>query len=97
MASANQASQWPPHTDLVALGAAGTTEQYGDRNVTEVSGPAGAPIQVHAIEDSTPAVRLLLQQALEASAPKVIEVASADEDTATDRFPKDRGGRPLVP
>jgi hypothetical protein len=65
--------------------------QFGDVVRNELSGPSGAPIQVHAIEDSTPAIRLLLRQALEASTPKVLD-AIADEDT-TDRFPKDRGGR----
>jgi hypothetical protein len=68
-------------------------KQYGDRNVTEVSGPAGGPIAVKQIEDSTPSIRLLLQQALGASEPKVIE----GEDLAeSDPFPKDRGGRPRL-
>jgi hypothetical protein len=40
-------------------------KQYGDRNVTEVSGPAGAPIEVRQIEDTTPAIRLLLQAVIE--------------------------------
>jgi hypothetical protein len=43
--------------------------QFGDVVRNELSGPDGGKIQVHQqIEDSTPAIRLLLQQALEASA-----------------------------
>jgi hypothetical protein len=45
------------------------------------------------IEDSTPSIRLLLQQCL-AAEPQVLN-AAADEDT-TDPFPKDRGGRPRL-
>jgi hypothetical protein len=37
----------------------------------ELTGADGGKIQ---IEDSTPSIRLLLQQVLEASAPKVIDV-----------------------
>lgn len=69
--------------------------QYGDRNVTELTGPNGGPIAVHQqIVDSTPDIRLLLQQALDATEPKVIE---AQAEPAPDRFPKDLGGRPIVP
>ena len=69
-------------------------KQYGDVTRNEHSGPAGGPIPV--VQDSTPSIRLLLQQALEASAEqKMIEVA-ADEDATGDRFPKDRGGRPML-
>jgi hypothetical protein len=57
----------------------------------ELSGPDGGKIP---IEDSTPSIRLLLQQALGAE-PKVLD-AAADEDT-TDRYPKTLGGRALVP
>ena len=45
------------------------------------------------IEDSTPSIRLLLQQALTASEPKVIE---AELEEATDSFPKTPGGRPRL-
>ena len=63
--------------------------------MTEVSGPGGAPIPLVQIEDSTPSIRLLLQQALSASAePQVLDVA-AGEDT-TDRYPKTPGGRPRL-
>jgi hypothetical protein len=51
---------------------------YGDRNMTEISGPGGAPIPLVQVEDSTPSIRLLLQQCL-AAEPKVVDVA-ADED-----------------
>jgi hypothetical protein len=54
----------------------------------------GGPIAVKQVEDSTPSIRLLLQQALAASEPKVVDVA-ADEDT-TDRFPKTADGRPRL-
>ena len=67
---------------------------YGDRNVTEISGPGGAAIPVVQIEDSTPSIRLLLEQALAASESKVVDVA-ADEDT-TDRYPKTPGARPRL-
>jgi hypothetical protein len=67
--------------------------QFGDVVRNEVSGPAGGPIAVKQIEDSTPSIRLLLQQCL-AAEPKVVDVA-AEEDT-TDRFPKTPGGRPLI-
>jgi hypothetical protein len=66
---------------------------YGDRNMTEISGPGGAPIPLVQVEDSTPSIRLLLQQCL-AAEPKVVDVA-ADEDT-TDRFPKTADGRPRL-
>ena len=42
------------------------------------------------IEDNTPSIRLLLQQAL-GGEPKVI-----DGDGVTDEFPKDRDGRPRL-
>jgi hypothetical protein len=58
--------------------------QFGDVVRNEVSGPAGGPIAVKQIEDSTPSIRLLLQQCL-AAQPTVLD-AAADEDT-TDRFP----------
>jgi hypothetical protein len=62
--------------------------QFGDVMRNELSGPAGGPIPVMQIEDSTPAIRALLQQALDASVePKLIEGAAAEE---SDPFPKDR-------
>ena len=42
------------------------------------------------IEDNTPSIRLLLQQAL-GGEPKVI-----DANRVTDEFPKDRDGRPRL-
>ena len=63
---------------------------YGDRSMTEFSGPGGGPIPVVQVEDSTPSIRALLQQALEASS-----IDAVAEDT-TERFPKDRGGRPRL-
>jgi hypothetical protein len=67
--------------------------RFGDVVRNEVSGPAGGPVAVKQIEDSTPSIRLLLQQCL-AAEPKVVDVA-ADEDT-TDRFPKTADGRPML-
>jgi hypothetical protein len=51
----------------------------------------GARVRRVQVEDSTLSIRLLLQQALGAE-PQVLHVA-ADED-ATERYPKDAGGRP---
>jgi hypothetical protein len=53
--------------------------QFGDVVRNEVSSPAGGPIAVKQIEDSTPSIRLLLRQALAASEPKVIEGEADDE------------------
>jgi hypothetical protein len=69
--------------------------RFGDVVRSEVSGLGGGPIAVKQIEVSTPSIRILLQQALATSEPKVVDVA-ADEDAATDRFPKTPGGRPLI-
>jgi hypothetical protein len=70
-------------------------KQYGDRNVTEVSGPAGGPIAVKQIEDSTPSIRLLLRQALASAEPEVIDGGVDDEDDPGP-FLKDRGSRPRL-
>ena len=68
---------------------------YGDKQVTELSGPSGGPIAGHQqVIDSTPDIRLLLQQALECAEPKVIE---AQAEPPPDPFRKDLGGRPIVP
>jgi hypothetical protein len=56
----------------------------------ELSGPDGGKIP---IEDSTPSIRLLLQQALASAEPKVIE---GEDVTEPDRFPKDLGGQPRL-
>jgi hypothetical protein len=52
-------------------------KQYGDVTRNELSGPVGGPIAVRQIEDSTPSIRLLLQQALKAEE-KTIEVNVID-------------------
>jgi hypothetical protein len=61
--------------------------QFGHVVRNEVSGPAGAPIQ---IEDSTPSIRLLLQAAL----PQEAKVIDAEQPDAS--FQKTLGGRPRL-
>lgn len=64
-------------------------KQYGDKQTTEISGPAGGAIKLE-LEDSTPSIRLLLQSALK---PEVIEGTVEQPDTS---FQKTLGGRPRL-
>jgi hypothetical protein len=64
-----------------------------ERPICPPARDAGQTIEANQIEDSTPSIKLLLQQAL-GNEPKIID---AKDVTEPDRFPKDRGGGRLSP
>jgi hypothetical protein len=74
------------------MAAAAICAKY-ERPICPPARDARQTIEANQIEDSTPSIRLLLQQALERVEPTLTE----GEDVAEpDRLPKDRDGRPRL-